>query len=497
VSGGRSGLTFVDGLGDERLFGALPAFAKLDTWRPWVAFFRAVDGLPMTAAEIETFRRHTQRSAPAPGGYREAVAIVGRQSGKSRIAATLAAFEAALAGRERGLYALLVAQDLRGAQRTLFGYATEPFDEVPTLRGLVDGRTAEALSLRNGVTLACYPCRPAAVRGLRACVVVVDELAFFTATDGRPTDVEMLRALRPTLATTGGKLLILSSPYAQAGALWDLHRKHYGRDDSPVLVWQASASEMNPTLPADYLARMEQDDPEAYRSEVLGEFRAGLSTLFEPECLDACVVLGRRELPPVADVAYVAFADPSGGSRDAFAVAIAHKGGDTVVVDCVRAWRPPFNPSGVVAEAAELLRTYGIKAVVGDRYAGEWPREAFRSHGVEYTLSDLDRSALYLELLPKVNARTVELPDVPELLRELRGLERRRGVSGRDRVDHGPGRHDDRANVVAGAVHVVTKQRRPPAIDADALAAVTRSLRRRNTFHDDFAHELEGDFESY
>ena len=31
---------------------------------------------------------------------------------------------------------------------------------------------------------------------------------------------------------------------------------------------------MNPTLRPDYLARMQETDPEAYRSEVLGEFRA-------------------------------------------------------------------------------------------------------------------------------------------------------------------------------------------------------------------------------
>src|SRR5262249_4932222 len=184
-------------------------------------------------------------------------------SGKSQIAGTLAAYEAALAGRERGVYALLVAQDLRASQRTLFGYATEPFREVQVLMRMVDGETADSVVLRNGVTLACYPCRPASVRGLRARVAIVDELAFFTATDGRLLDVEMLRALRPCLATTGGKLIVLSSPYGQTGALWDLHRKHYGRDDSSTLVWQASAPEMNPTLPTDYLERMRDDDPEA------------------------------------------------------------------------------------------------------------------------------------------------------------------------------------------------------------------------------------------
>ena len=107
----------------------------------------------------------------------------------------------------------------------------------------------------------------------------------------------MLRAVRPTLATTNGRLIILSSPYGQSGALWELDRKHFGRDESNVLVWHGTAKEMNPTLPQDYLQRMEQDDPEAYRSEVLGEFRTGVSTLFSPEALAACVDIGVKERP--------------------------------------------------------------------------------------------------------------------------------------------------------------------------------------------------------
>src|SRR5262249_43568362 len=182
---------------------------------------------------------------------------------------------------------------------------------------------------------------------------------------------EALRALRPTLATTGGRLVILSSPYGQSGALWDLHRRHFGRDDAPTLVWQASALTMHPDLPADYLARMEQDDPEAFRSEVLGEFRAGLSTLLDPEAIGACVVPGRRELPPAEGVRYEAFVDPSGGRADAFTVAIGHRDGERAVVDLLRGWRAPFNPSGVVEEAAELLRGYRVSRVTGDRFAGE------------------------------------------------------------------------------------------------------------------------------
>lgn len=122
--------------------------------------------------------------------------------------------------------------------------------------------------------------------------MVLDEAACYISTEGRPVDREMLRAARPTLATTGGKLLILTSPYGQSGLVWDLYRQHYGSESSPTLVWSATAPAMNPTLPADYLSRMEQDDPEAYRSEVLGEFRAGLATLLDPEALEAVVAKG-------------------------------------------------------------------------------------------------------------------------------------------------------------------------------------------------------------
>lgn len=38
----------------------------------------------------------------------------------------------------------------------------------------------------------------------------------------------------------------------------------------------------------------------------------------------------------------------------------------------------------MVQEFCALLKAYGISSVRGDRYAGEWPRERFRTHGVDY-----------------------------------------------------------------------------------------------------------------
>jgi hypothetical protein len=61
------------------------------------------------------------------------------------------------------------------------------------------------------------------------------------------------------------------------------------------------------------------------------------------------------------------------------------------------------------------------------------------------------KSELYLELLPRLLSRTVELPDDPALVSQIANLERRTRSGGKDVVDHPPGGHDDLANVVAGA----------------------------------------------
>jgi hypothetical protein len=404
----------------------------------------------MDDADLERFRLHTGRHEPRAGGYPEAVAVVGVQAGKTRIAGAFVDV-AALTG-ESGTHALLLGQDHRGAMRVLLRYARAPFETLDRFKAEVSRSTADTLELKNGVSLSAYPCRPAAIRGLRACIVVIDELAHFVTTDGRPVDVEMLRAARGRLATTGGRLIILSSPYSQTGALYELHRKHWGQDESGTLIWQASAAIMNPTLPADYLARMAQDDPEAYRSEVLGEFRTGTSTLLDPDALSACVPEGVRERLPEPGVAYESFVDAASGSgKDAFTAAVAHRDAERTVLDAVRAWTPPFNPSAAIAEVAAFLKSYRLFQTSGDRYAPGFVNEGFRTHGIQYQHSERDRSTLYLDLLPLVNAGAVSLLDDPALLRELRGLERRRGTSGRDRVDHRPGSHDDRSNAAAGA----------------------------------------------
>jgi hypothetical protein len=98
--------------------------------------------------------------------------------------------------------------------------------------------------------------------------------------------------------------------------------------------------------------------------------------------------------------------------------------------------------------------------VTGDRFAGEWPREAYRAHGLTYDVAPKAKSDYYLALAAHVNGGRLELPDDARLLRELRLLERHRAPSGRDRVDAPRGEHEDRANAVAGLADELLQRQR-------------------------------------
>jgi hypothetical protein len=144
----------------------------------------------------------------------------------------------------------------------------------------------------------------------------------------------------------------------------------------------------------------------------------------------------------------------------------------------VRERRPPFSPDEAVQEFAELLKSYRLHKIVGDRYAGEWPRERFRVHGINYEAADRPKSDLYRDLLPILNSGRAELVDLPRLKAQLCGLERRTARGGRDSIDHAPGSHDDIANAVAGAVTLALAHR-PLVITAAMVDQAWDRLRRQ------------------
>ena len=71
--------------------------------------------------------------------------------------------------------------------------------------------TSDTLDLSNGLSIAAHTSSSKAVRGRTTVAVLADEVAFWRADDSRNPADDVFRALRPTMATIPGAILLVAS----------------------------------------------------------------------------------------------------------------------------------------------------------------------------------------------------------------------------------------------------------------------------------------------
>ena len=394
--------------------------------------------------------------------------MVGRRSGKTRVAAAvsihIAVFEQHdLAPGEVG-YVLLLAASCAQAS-VAFGYVRGFLESSPILRRQIESVTTEEVRLNGNVVIGVHAGNYRTVRGRTLLAVVGDETSFWRDETSAQPDVEIFRACAPALAASDGMWVGISTGYRKLGLLYQKWRDHFGQNSDEVLVVQGDSATFNPTLKLAMIERARAADPEAAESEWGGGFRSDMAAFLDEATIEAAIDRSRPlELPP-RTFRYFAFADPSGGRHDAYALAIGHQEGDRFVADVVRGTRPPFDPVAVTQTYAALCKDYKITEVNGDNYSAEWAVSAFKDAGLRYKRSDRPKSQLYLECLPLFARQAISLPDLPPLLRELRLLERQSHRSGKDTVEHGRNGSDDYANALCGCAVLAVRRGYDTSLD--------------------------------
>lgn len=481
-------MNIIDAIEDPNLFGPFLGH-DLSTWRPWLTALRVMYGLDIAdEADRELVLRCTGRDSDRmpPEGFNTALFLTGRRSGKSRDAALVGAFEAALGGHEtklskgeRGIVPVLAPTKAQAV--IVHGYLRSIFD-TPLLRREVIGETRGGFDLRNGISVVVLAGDWRTVRGFTLLCAVLDEACFLGVSEESKvrSDTELIRALRPGLATTRGRLVVISSPYARKGWCFTTYEKNFGNERGSVLVWNAPSRVMNPTLPQSVVDEAMAEDLQAAKSEYLGEFRDDVAAFIDRAVVEALVVADRKELLPSDAHAYSAFVDVSGGRGDDSALAIAHRKDGRVVLDLLRNYRPPHNPHEVIADMSEQLKRFGIERVTGDNYAADFVATSFEAHGLRYTKATKPKAALYLELLPRLCSGGIELLDHEVAVAQLAALERRTRSGGKDLIDHPRGGHDDVANVIAGVAEVIAT----PRVRIGALFSELNDDDEEETHHD-------------
>jgi hypothetical protein len=457
-------MNILQALDDPKVFGA---HFKRPTWDVWRAFLAALFALPMTPEQLAIYQKYTGRSTPPTTCSLESWLVIGRRGGKSFILATIATYLACFIdwrpflGPGEHATIMIIAADRKQA-RTIKRFITGLLHGAPMLKKLIEAETRESITLRNRVSIEIHTASFRTTRGYTIVAALLDEIAFWQSDElSAEPDVEVVNAIRPGMATIpDAMLLCASSPHARKGVLFDAHRKHFAQDNDPVLVWQAATRDMNASVPQSYIdAHLAEDRPRA-EAEYMAIFRSDLEAFVLREVVEACISRGIRERAPKPGTSYQGFVDPSGGSADSFTLAIGHldQSRDVVVIDALRERRPPFSPEQVVGEFADLLKTYKVARISGDRFANIWPVEVFGKVGINYEQNADPKSTIYTNLLPLINSCRVELLDEPRSIAQLCSLERSSVRGGQSKIDHPPNSHDDCINAIAGvAVACINK----------------------------------------
>lgn len=451
---------FRQALSDPHILGGL-----LDgpSWAHWRALLIAAMGEPLDDTERVLLHEITGRAVEPGERVEELWCIVGRRGGKTRALSVLAAYVAGccdwsdvLAPGELGIVALFAATQRQAEIALSYVGAIFANPGRPLFHGMKQGETQECVDLYNSTRIEVRPASYKTSRGISAIAIIADEISFWSSGDGAANpDTEILAALRPSLATTGGPLIAITSPHARKGEAWLTYRDHYGAEGDPkIMVANAPSRTMNPTLPQSVVDRAMARDPAAARAEYLAAFRSDVEGFVSLDVVDRAIVAGLAERP--ADWLahrYFGFLDAAGGSGgDSITLGIAHVEGQSIILDKVEEVRPPFSPEQVAADFAAIFTSYRVSTVLADKWGAQWVAAPFRRLGVTIDDTAEPKSAIYLKLVPLLNFNRVALLDQPRLRAQLVALERKSGPAGRDSVDHPRNGHDDVVNAAAGAL---------------------------------------------
>lgn len=346
---------------------------------------------------------------------------------------------------------------------------------TPELSGALDIGAFRVTATASGSTLEILAADAPSAWGLRPAFVVVDELAHWSDTSGA-------RRLWDAVATAtakreGSRLVVLTT----AGDPAHFSRRildHAYQDE----LWRVhEVPGPAPWMSESRLAEQRRRLPDStYRRLFMNEWTEGEDSLALEDDFAACVTLdGPQE--PRHGTRYVIGVD-LGLKKDRTVCAVAHAEraeptwtegrqqdpGRRVVLDRMEVWSGsrirPVKLADVEDWLLQAVKSFSGATVVIDPWQAVGLSQRLRAKGVkveEFTFSSqsVGRLASTLHLL--IRDHLLALPDDPELLDELAAVRLVETSPGVYRIDHQPGRHDDRAVAIAlAAQHLLSRSDR-------------------------------------
>ena len=330
------------------------------------------------------------------------VAVCGARAGKSYVLGALRllhlALTVSLATLAPGEMAagLFIAPDIRLAKQAL-RYALGAAESSPAVAKLIQSKGTEGFVIKRDDGIVSIECLPAtrgggAVRGRSLVGAVLDECAFFRDDSAVVNDADVYKAVSPRVLR-GGQVVVASTPWAEAGLLYDFHKRNHGHPTDAISAHAPTLLLRDDEHTRSYVAREEARDPTNARREFGAEFLAVTGTVaFDPRAIDAAI--DRDMIIPEARIrgAVVAPAGDFAFRRNASALVIIQRTPQFYRTSLVSEQKPeggPLKPSRVVADFARDMKPYGADTLTADGHY----RESIAEH--------LEASELYLAPAPE------------------------------------------------------------------------------------------------
>lgn len=220
----------------------------------------------------------------------------GRQVGKSTVI-SIGSSEFAVQNKNKSV--LIISATERQAEELFIKCLNYIIERYPKLiKKGKDRPTRHIIKLHNGSIIRCLPTGMAGVgiRGFTIDRLIADEAAFINE--------EVWQAVTPMLLTTGGDIILVSTPHGRAGYFWDCY------NDERFKVFHVNSEEVirNRKISESWteeqrmraLAHLEAEKSKMsslqYAQEYLGEFVDSLRQFFPDELVKKCMILKRREV---------------------------------------------------------------------------------------------------------------------------------------------------------------------------------------------------------
>ncbi len=267
-------------------------------------------------------------------------------------------------------------------------------------------------------------------RGKSLTDFAMDEAAFFRDRSAKVNDQDIFNAASPRVLP-GGQTIIASTPWAEAGLLYETWRDNMGKPTT-ALVAHAPTTTLNASEWARRLVEREtQKAPENAEREFGAKFMTGGTTVFySPTLIDAMVdetlsVDVPRECLPGERVAA---GGDLGFRSNSSALAITHetKAGDIVLGELVENIPEPgshLKPRVVLSGWAERLQHHRAGAVMADQHYIEVAREDLNELGLTVVDAPATPDEVHVRCRQLMRAGKLKIPKHSRLIKQLKEVQ--------------------------------------------------------------------------